>query len=137
VAPAASAGAPAPPAAADDDAGTLLAAMLAAARPSQLAALRTARVRLEGASLVLSVAPDFLTFAQMHVDEYQDLARKAAGRPLQVRVVPGEAPEPAAPSPEEVKKERLLREAQREPAVQEALDLFGAKVVGVRESDRE
>jgi hypothetical protein len=33
-----------------------------------------------------------------------------------------------------VKKERLRQEAAREPAVQEALDLFDGKVLDVREA---
>jgi hypothetical protein len=50
----------------------------------------------------------------------------------------GEAPAAAAPAaappPDEAKKQRLLQEAEREPAVQEALDLFDGKVVDVREA---
>jgi hypothetical protein len=43
------------------------------------------------------------------------------------------AGEPEAPSPER-KRQRLIEEASREPAVQEALDLFGGRVVDVRET---
>ena len=41
---------------------------------------------------------------------------------------------PKEPSPSEQKRERLMKEAAREPAVQEALDLFNGKVVDVREA---
>jgi hypothetical protein len=73
----------------------------------------------------------------MHADEYRELATKAAGRATPVKVVTGAAVEPAdapAPTAEDVKRQRLMREAQREPAVQEALDLFGARLVDVREA---
>jgi hypothetical protein len=40
----------------------------------------------------------------------------------------------APPSPEELKRQRLRQEAEREPAVQEALDLFEGKVLDVREA---
>ena len=81
-------------------------------------------------------APDFAAFAGMHLDEYRDLAKAAAGRSLKVQIGSGAAaPEaPAAPSQEEVKKERLRQEAAREPAVQEALDLFDGKLLDVRET---
>jgi hypothetical protein len=70
----------------------------------------------------------------MHVDEYRELATKAAGRKIKVQIGAG-APAPAAePSREDEARERMLKEASREPAVQEALDLFGGKVVDVRES---
>jgi len=35
---------------------------------------------------MLDVAPDFSTFASMHAEDYRELARKAAGRPLKVQV---------------------------------------------------
>ncbi len=84
----------------------------------------------------LAVSPDFAPFAEMHADEYQDLASKALGRKVKVRTSAGAAPKPAAdePSATEQKRERLMKEAAREPAVQEALDLFNGKVVDVRES---
>jgi hypothetical protein len=116
----------------------LLAALLAAcqARPSLAQPLRSATARLEGDVLMLEVAPDFAAFAGMHLDEYRDLAKAAAGRSLKVQIGSGApAPEaPAAPSQEEVKKERLRQEAAREPAVQEALDLFDGKLLDVRET---
>ena len=85
---------------------------------------------------MLEVALDFVAFASMHLDEYRELAKRAAGRPLKVRVGAGAVPsEPEAPpSPDQVKRERLRKEAEREPAVQEALDLFEGKVVDVREA---
>jgi hypothetical protein len=109
---------------------------LGTARPSLLQPLRGASARLDGDTLVLEVPPDFAAFAAMHVDEYRDLAKKAAGRALKVQVGPGAAAsEPGAPpSQEQVKRERLRKEAEREPAVQDALDLFEGKVVDVREA---
>ena len=125
----------APPAPA---AGDLVAAMVAAAqtRPSLAQPLRGASASLEGDALYLTVAPDFAAFAEMHADEYQELASKAVGRKLKVRVSAGAAAAPPAsePSPSEQKRDRLMREASSEPAVQEALDLFNGKVVDVRES---
>jgi DNA polymerase III subunit gamma/tau len=134
--PAASAPAAAPAAPADGAAGILAAMIgLAAVRPSLAQPLRGAQARLDGDTLTLDVAADFSTFAAMHADDYRDLARKAAGRPLKVQVgVAPAAEEQAAPAPAEAKKRRLMEEASREPAVQEALDLFGGKVVEVREN---
>jgi hypothetical protein len=42
--------------------------------------------------------------------------------------------EALAPLPAELKRERLLKEAQREPAVQQALDLFDGRLVDVQEA---
>jgi len=125
------------PAAPADGAAGILAAMigLAATRPSLAQPLRGAQARLEGDTLTLDVAADFSTLATAHADDYRDLARKAAGRPLKVQVGVATAAEvQAAPAPAEAKKRRLMEEASREPAVQEALDLFGGKVVEVREN---
>jgi len=125
--------APAEPA---DGAASLLASMigLAAARPSLAQPLRGARARLEGDTLTLEVAPDFSAFASMHAEDYRELARKAAGRALKVQVGAAPAAEEAPPAPAEVRQRQLIEEAAREPAVQEALDLFGGRVVEVREN---
>ncbi len=129
---------PPAPAGPPESASAILAAMIevSASRPSLGQPLRSAAARLEGDTLVLEVAPDFVAFASMHLDEYRELAKRAAGRPLKVRVGAGAVPsEPEAPpSPDQVKRERLRKEAEREPAVQEALDLFEGKVVDVREA---
>src|SRR6185436_4545795 len=126
-APAAAAPA-APPAAAaaSADPASIVAAMvgLAQARPSLALPLRTAQARQEGDTLVIEVAPDFAALAAMHVDEYRELARTASGRPLNVRIGAGPAPEAAPPSSAEASRRRLTDEAVRAPAVQEALDLF-------------
>jgi DNA polymerase-3 subunit gamma/tau len=122
--------------AAQDATGGLLEQMLVLAqtRPSLMLPLRSAQARIEGDTLLLEVSPDFAGFAGMHVDEYRELATKAAGRKIKVQIGAG-APAPAAePSREDEARERMLKEASREPAVQEALDLFGGKVVDVRES---
>ena len=42
--------------------------------------------------------------------------------------------EAPAPSQTEIRRERLMKEASREPAIQEALDLFGGRVVDVRDA---
>ena len=129
---------PPAPAGPPEGASAILAAMieLSASRPSLGQPLRSAAPRLEGDTLVLEVAPDYVAFASMHLDEYRELAKRAAGRALKVRVGAGAVPsEPEAPpSPDQVKRERLRKEAEREPAVQEALDLFEGKVVDVREA---
>jgi hypothetical protein len=87
---------------------------------------------------VVEMAADFVPFAAMHADEYRDLARRAAGRPLAFQPVAGAAPgderEPASPGESEARRQRLREEAEREPAVQEALDLFEGRVVDVREA---
>jgi DNA polymerase III gamma/tau subunit len=139
LAPALAAAAPASATAvAAPGADDLLAALLAACqtRPSLAQPLRGATARLEGDVLVLEVAPDFVAFAGMHLDEYRDLVKSAAGRTLKVQFGSGAVVQeaPAAPSPEAVKRERLRQEAAREPAVQEALDLFDGKLLDVRET---
>ena len=120
-----------------DPASVLLRGMLelSQARPSLAQPLRGARARLEDQTLVLDVGPDFATFASLHADEYRDLARRAAGKAVAVRFDSGAPAEAEAePSPEELRRRRLREEAEREPAVQEALDLFGGRVVDVREA---
>jgi DNA polymerase III subunit gamma/tau len=116
----------------------LLAALIAAcqSRPSLAQPLRVATARVEGDVLMLEVAADFVGFAGMHVDEYRDLVKSATGRSLKVQIGSGVVVQeaPAEPSPEAVKKERLRQEAAREPAVQEALDLFDGKLLDVRET---
>jgi hypothetical protein len=47
---------------------------------------------------------------------------------------PTSASEAPAPTQAEVKRERLMKEATREPAVQEALELFNGKIVDVRDA---
>jgi hypothetical protein len=106
-------------------------------RPSLGQPLRSATARLEGKTLTLAVSPDFVAMATMHVGEYRDLAKKAAGHTLVVEIEAGATapPEPETePSQEEVRRQRLREEAEKEPAVQEALDLFDGRVVDVREA---
>jgi hypothetical protein len=116
----------------------LLEKMIEAAqsRPSLLQALRGATARIEGDTLALEVVPDFGAFAAMHLDEYRELLARTASKSLKLRIGAGAAPlpEPTAASPTEVRRERLLKEAQKEPAVQEALDLFDGRLVDVREA---
>ena len=130
-----------------EGADAILQAMVAQAqtRPSLAQPLRSARAREDAGVLVLEFPSDISAFADLHADEYRDLARKASGRPLKIKIVaasaasaaaaPETGPEPAgaAPSPESA-RQRLMEEAAREPAVQEALDLFGGRVVDVREN---
>ena len=72
----------------------------------------------------------------MHLDEYERLARQVSHRPLSLSVSAGatSASEAPAPTQAEVKRERLMKEATREPAVQEALELFNGKIVDVRDA---
>ena len=120
-------------------AAAVLASMLGQCqgRPSLAAPLRAATARTDGDTLVLELPPDFLTFAREHGEDYRALARKAAGHALALRIEAGRAAaalEPAAPSHEAVKRQKLREEAEKEPAVQEALDLFDGRVVDVRET---
>jgi DNA polymerase-3 subunit gamma/tau len=131
---------PPPPLPRAGSAEALLATMigLCQGRPSLAAPLRAAAARLEGDTLVVEVPADFVAFGTMHADEYHDLVRKAAGRKLQLRFTAGGAAAsddpPAPPSPEEARRQTLRGEVEKEPAVQEALDLFDGRVVDVREA---
>src|SRR5262245_17657058 len=125
--------APMPIPGASRDAGAMLSSMAQSARPSIAPALRAASARLEGGTLVLDVPPDFRAFAEAHLDELAALAGKAAGERVPVRIEAAGSAGPA-PSPAEDPRQKLRERAEREPAVQEALDLFGGRVVDVRES---
>ena len=124
----------APPPAPAADAGAILSSMAKAARPSIAPALRAASARLEGAALVLDVPADFQAFAEAHLDELTALARSAAGERLPVRLGAASAPQAAPAPPADDMRQKLREKAEREPAVQEALDLFGGRVVDVREA---
>jgi DNA polymerase-3 subunit gamma/tau len=120
------------------DAAAILATMGASARTSLGQALKTATATLENDTLLLSVGADFTAFASTHGEEYEALASQAAGRKLKVRIAAGaSAPSAVAasgPSPTELSRQRMRQEAEKEPAVQEALDLFSGTVVDVREA---
>ena len=121
-----------------DPAGTLLGKIrgLCDARPTLGQPLRGAKARLEGHTLTLTVSPDFVTMASMHAADYGALAKTASGKRILVEFEAGAAaaePE-AAPSEEETRQKRLREEAEKEPAVQEALDLFDGRVVDVKEA---
>jgi hypothetical protein len=109
-------------------------------RPSLAAPLRAGAVRKDGETLVLEVPPDFLTLATEHAEDYRELARKAAGHALPLRIIAaaalaGAAAAPAGePSAEAARRQKLREEAEKEPAVQEALDLFDGRVLDVREA---
>jgi len=124
---------PAPP-----DAGELVARMAAAARPSFAPALRAASGRFDEGALVLELPAAYREFSRSHLDEFTALANQVSGRKLSLRVAEGEpAPAPASPLSSKAapdNRQRLREKAEHEPAVQEALDLFGGKVVDVRES---
>ena len=109
---------------------------LCQSRPTLAAALRSAAVRFQGDILVLELPPDFAQLASAHADDYKALASKAAGRSvvLQSASVSVQAEAPVATSPDVAKKQRLREEAEKEQAVQEALDLFDGRVVDVREA---
>jgi DNA polymerase-3 subunit gamma/tau len=118
---------------------SLVAAMvgLCHGRPSLAAALRSAVARIERDTLALEVPDDFLAFATMHAEELRDLARRAAGRSLLLKIAAGGAvvsAEPERREPVEDRRQTLRQEAEREQAVQEALDLFDGRVVDVREA---
>jgi len=127
-----------PPRAAAGPAETLLQAMLdlCQSRPTLAATLRSAAVRFQADTLVLELPPDFALLASAHADDYKALASKAAGRTvaLQFASVSVQAEAPVAASPDVAKKQRLREEAEKEQAVQEALDLFDGRVVDVRET---
>jgi DNA polymerase-3 subunit gamma/tau len=139
--PEASPAAAKPPAGADP-AGALLDGMLdrASTRPTLLQPLRGATAALDAGELVLEVNPHFAPLAEAHLDEYRELASEVAGRPQPVRIgraaAPPAAPEPDAPSRKQLQKERLEKEIAREPAVQEALDLFGGRIVEVSQEEQ-
>jgi hypothetical protein len=105
-------------------------------RPSLSAALRSAVARLEGDTLSIEVPEDFLAFATMHADELRDLARRAVGRSLQLKIAVGGASRSAEPDrePAEDRRQALRREVEKEKAVQETLELFDGRVVDVREA---
>jgi DNA polymerase-3 subunit gamma/tau len=124
---------------AETDTPDLLARMLAGAagRPSLSQALKGGCAELQGDTVTLEVPADFRPLAEMHRDEYQALAREAAGRPVKLQL--GTAPTAAGatadqPSAEERRRERLIQQASREPAVQEALELFDGKIVDVKDA---
>jgi DNA polymerase III subunit gamma/tau len=131
---------PSPPPSPRGPGDALLAAMIVhcQSRPSLAASLRAARARLEGDTLVVEVPAEFVEVVRSHSDEYREIARKAAGRSLHLEIAaatPAPAAEPAAaPSAEEERRQRLRGEVEKEPAVQEALDLFDGRVVEVREA---
>jgi hypothetical protein len=105
-------------------------------RPTLAATLRSAAVRFQGETLVLEVPADFALLASAHADDYKALASKAAGRSVSLQFASAAAPAEAqvAASPEVARKQRLREEAEKEQAVQEALDLFDGRVVDVREA---
>jgi DNA polymerase-3 subunit gamma/tau len=125
-----------PPAAGGDELAALVG--LCQGRPSLAAPLRSAQLKTEGEVLVLEVLPDFLAFARAHAEDYRSLARQLRGRAVALRVEAGRPPASPADEPkvdpQDDKRRKLREEAEREPAVQEALDLFDGRVVDVREA---
>jgi len=130
--PAAAATVPAAPPTTPDG---ILASMLtlAQSRPSLAQPLRTAKVRDQQGTLVIEVGADFGPMAALNQDEYRQLAQRAAGRATKVRIETARGAEDAPAAVDSARqRQRVLDEASREPAVQEALDLFNGKVVDVR-----
>jgi DNA polymerase-3 subunit gamma/tau len=112
----------------------------ASLRPSLLQPLRLGQIETSGDVCTLTVPADFVPLAEMHADEYRQLASQAAGRPLKLQVsaggaMPSEAAPAAAAAPTaaETRKQDLMQKASREPVVQEALELFGGRLIDVRE----
>jgi DNA polymerase III subunit gamma/tau len=109
---------------------------LAAGRPSLAQPLRTAQATLQGDTLTLALPADFLAFAEMHTEEYGALAKQATGKKLKIVLVAAEAAAAAAgPSAEEQHRQELRAVVEQEPAVQEALKLFDARIVDVSDAD--
>ncbi len=100
-------------------------------RPSLREPLRGAELRLADRTAFLTVLADYSAFVEAHADDYRELAESAAGRKLKLEI--GSAAGAPATSPVDAKKDRLMKEANREKAVQDVLELFGGKVVDVRE----
>ena len=130
---------PPAPSPASGSASSVVAAMvgLCQGRPSLAAPLRSAVARLEGDTLAIEVPEDFLAFATMHADELRDLARRSSGRSLVLKIAAGGAApsaDPAVREPAEDRRQTLRQQAEKEKAVQEALDLFDGRVVDVREA---
>lgn len=113
----------------------ILAAMeaLTQSRPSLGQALRGATAREEGGTLILEVRPDFLSLATLHMEDYRELAGRAAGRSLKLRIVAATGDETTASATEEKGRKRLIDEAIAQPVVRDVLDLFGGAVVKVRQ----
>ena len=141
---AAPAAAPAAPPASAPASGTVgnddvLVALQAAtaSRPSLAMPLRRARAESAGDVCTLFLDPAFVQMAQMHTAEYETMASEAMGRKIKLRIA-GDgavaAPEAAAVDTAAKNKEQLIAEASKEPAVREALDLFGGRIVDVREA---
>jgi hypothetical protein len=132
--------------------GDVIAALQSAVanRPSLVQPLRGASAILAGDVLRLNVVPDFTAFMALHADDYRELAKKALGRAVKVEfgtldAVAQEAaeagasasdPEVQARAQEKNEKQRLMQEAAKEPAIKEAVDLFGGTVVDVRQGRR-
>jgi hypothetical protein len=141
---AAPAAAPAAPPASAPASGTVgnddvLVALQAAtaSRPSLAMPLRRARAESAGDVCTLFLDPAFVQMAQMHTAEYETMASEAMGRKIKLRIA-GDgavaAPGAAALDTAAKNKEQLIAEASKEPAVREALDLFGGRIVDVREA---
>ncbi|MCM2257359.1 MAG: DNA polymerase III subunit gamma/tau [Vicinamibacteria bacterium] len=108
----------------------------ASARPSLSTPLKGATARLEGGALVLEPDADYAAFVSSHAADYEELLRRAGAR-LKLRVE-ARAGATAEATPQQKKREELMQEAAADPAVQVTLDLFGGRVVDVREaSDQE
>jgi DNA polymerase-3 subunit gamma/tau len=115
-----------------DEASRILAAMLADARPSLAGPLRGAQATLAGDTLTLDVAADLRAMAEAHAEDYHAMAIKAVGRRVKVKFAgaPGvEHDAEGAPSAPEKRQTELPTPS---PQVQEILDMFNGKIVGVR-----
>ena len=130
--------APASPAA-SGPAEALLASMLGLCqtRPTLAAPLRAAGVRFEGDTLRARAAARFRRAGGCPRRRLQGARgegrRQERPAAIRGRVCPASAAA-AAVTPEVARKQQLREEAEKEPAVQEALDLFDGRVVDVREA---
>ena len=103
-------------------------------RSAQDGAGRTVTVKAQPTRIV-SLDPG-LTETAMRAGDIRARIPMARGTDS-LNVATAAATQAAAPPPSEDRPARLREEAVREPAVQEALDLFNGRVLEVRESGKE
>ncbi|MCU0242138.1 MAG: DNA polymerase III subunit gamma/tau [Vicinamibacteria bacterium] len=116
-----------------ESADEILSGMIACAqgRPSLLPVLRQARGRMERGIFTMTVPADIIAVAEMHLEEYGQFLKQVVPTKMELRIEAGEpslTDATAAPSAQK----KALEKAAAEPAVQEAMKLFDAKIVDVQ-----
>ncbi len=81
---------------------------------------------------MLEPEADYAAFVSSHAGDYEELLKRAGAR-VKLKVEARSAAA-AEPTPQQKKREELIQEAAADPAVQVTLDLFGGRVVDVREA---